>query len=652
MGGMSEWILTWGPRIRRGVLLAVVVVMPIFILPKVLWDPFNVPKVALLIAGTAVVAGVKMAEVAAGAPAMTAIRGWVPAALFCFPVTFGWLFTDHRYWSLFGLYPRFLGLVPYVLFAVFGLLLADAFSRDSRPLAWALLTSGAIVGFYSVMQVLWIDPFVWSIEASNFHVRRAASTLGNPNFAGAFLAIVFPVGLGLALWDRGRRDVAWVLTALVGFGVVVAFSQGPWLAGTAGTAVVAGVAGTTRWRSAVATGAVVAAICGAIAIGAVASTLASDAAAQTLGPTVQARGWFWQNAIEMVLERPLTGWGPNVFAAEGVRFRPPEQSAVTTSIAEDPHNLILSHAATAGIFGGAAAILLLSWLLIKARSAVQAADPARVGFAGAAVAYVVQGFVSIDEPSIRLAAWATIGGLLTAGAPALAQAAPVRQRVGVAAATMVLALVLVGATLAWSYRFLRADADVLTGYRAAQNNQPDSTIAHFERALSFRDDYDYRLLYGTKIGELGTRRGEAGAPYIEKMRSVFSYLEQFPQIVGYVRQARLLFAWGEKVDPSATQEALTLFERARTLDPESPNLAVETSDVLRALNRERDALVLLEQFEERAPSFSAYYGALALVHVELGDSSTGRAYAAAALEIDQDDVRAKLALQELAESGT
>jgi len=649
---MTDWILTWGPRIRRGVLLAVVVVTPLLMVPNVLMDAFNVPKFAFVLAGTGVSLAVWIAEIASGAASPMAKRAAVPALLFVLPLVYGWIFTDYRSWAVFGLYGRFLGVLPYLVVGAFGWMLAQTFATDRRPLAWGVLASGAMVSLYSLIQAVGIDPFAWPLELSPLRLRRAYSTLGNPNFAGAFLAIVLPIGVATALWDRGRRDIAWTLTALVASGLLVSYSQGPWLAAAAGTALVAGVALHQRCRSAKLIGVTVAVICASLSAGVVVAAMTSDSAARRLGPTVEVRAWLWDTALRMVAERPLRGWGPNVFAVEGVRFRPAEESAISRGIGEDPHNLLLSHSVSAGLVGAAATVLLAVWILRRVRQNLGAQDVASIGFAGGAVGYLVQGLVSIDEPPIRVVAWVAIAGIMPRLDPPIGSRPhrhPRRVLVAIAAA---LGVALALTSVAWSYGFVRADADVRAGVRAAQDNDPQRTILNFERALAFRDDYGYRLLYGTKIGELGTRRGAAGAPYIAKMRKQFAYLDHFPQFAGYVTQARLLLAWGEKVDPAATREALTLYERAQQLDPNSPGLAAETTDALRALRREPEALALLQRFSDDDVRSPAYYGALALVHAELGNDAEARWNAAIALDLDPRDGRAKLALQELAESGT
>lgn len=640
--------LEWCRRIRRGSLLAVVALVPLVMVPRALFQPTNPPKLAVLMVGLSVALGARLVEVALGRSLRSLRFALVPAVAITLPLIIGWVFGLHRGWALFGTHPRYLGLIPYLVFAIFGLLLAEAFASDPRVIAWTLTFSAGLAAAYTVLQAFALEPFVWADESKVLGIIRSSSTFGNPNFSGAFFSICLPMALSLALWDRDRRDIAWVLTALIGFGWLVSFSQGPWIAGAAGLLVVAAVAlpRTIRRARVLAWAGIL--TLSLISAGAVVATMVSEAAVERLGSTVESRSWAWETAASMFAERPFTGWGPNVYAAEGIRFRPSDEALVAYWIAEDPHNFALSQLASAGLLGAAGFVILVVWTVRRVDAALRRADLVAVGFAGGATAYLVQGLVSIDEIGVRLAAWVSICGLALTAYGGVEQELPTsRSRRVLALPLGAMAIVTIAASTWWAIGAIKAEVDVLKGYRAAQDNDPHRSVQNFERALSFYDNYEYRGLYGVKIGELGTRRGPAGAPYIAKMRDAYSYLEDFPDVNGLVNQARLLYAWAEKVDPTAYAEALSLYRRATELDPHHPLLAVETSDVLRGMGRLQEALAILKRFEDKEPPQASYYGALALTYAEMGEFASAAEYADAALRIDGNDARAKLALEEV-----
>lgn len=636
-------------KARKWALLGVVGLMPLAMAPRILFQPTNPPKLAILVTGTAIAASLWLLERALGSRIRQPNPVLVPAAAITLPLVVGWAFGLHRGWAFWGHHPRYLGLLPYVAFAVFGLLLGITFRDDKRSLIWVAVGSAALAGGYTVLQAFALEPFVWPDDSKVLGLVRSSSTFGNPNFSGAYFAVMLPLAITLALWDRGRRDIAWVCAGLIGFGLIVSFSQGPWIAGIAGLSIVSASFLRTRFPRARLLAWVAVAGLSVISAGAVIATMVSDAAVERLGSTVESRSWAWESAASMIVERPLAGWGPNVFAAEGIRFRPPEEALVAYWIAEDPHNFLLSQGVSGGILGLAGVVVLAVWVVGRTNRALSRDDHLTIGAGAAAIAYLVQGLVSIDEMGVRLAAWVALVGVAAPLASRGVRDRPPSRRSRQAWAVAALVGIVVAAvSLRWSINSLRAETAALKGYRAAQDNDPEETMRNFENAISLSGLNAYRRLYGTKIGELGTRRAPAGEEYIDEMRDAYSYLSGFPDVNGRVEFGRLLYAWAEKAEDRAVlPEALEQYRAAARLDPHHPLIAVETSDVLRALGRYQEALDLLQSFEDRNPPQAAFYGALALVHAEMGNHSEAERYVSQALTIAEDDGRAALALDVL-----
>lgn len=195
-----EAILLHGPRVRRWILSVTVAGVPLSSC-GLRMTPFNVPKLALLIAGVGVVASVRVIELIQGATWTALTRLVVPAIAMAAPLLIAWTFSPYPYWSVFGHYGRFQGLIPYLVVIGLGILVADAFGEDLGHLAWALTIAGGVAGPYAVLQFVGIDPFGWAQQFGGATTRT--STLGNPNFTGGFLAVVLPVAVGL--WRSGVR---------------------------------------------------------------------------------------------------------------------------------------------------------------------------------------------------------------------------------------------------------------------------------------------------------------------------------------------------------------------------------------------------------------------------------------------------------------
>lgn len=128
----------------------------------------------------------------------------------------------------------------------------------------AIVVSGVAVGFYGILQYLGLDPF--GVHAGG---DRVVSSLGNPIFAAAFLLMVRPIVLTMALRFPGPRlwgaMAAWWITVMAIPLLTIAYTQarGP------GVGLAAAFAGffalallALGWRTALRAGTLVAASIG------------------------------------------------------------------------------------------------------------------------------------------------------------------------------------------------------------------------------------------------------------------------------------------------------------------------------------------------------------------------------------------------------
>ncbi len=107
---------------------------------------------------------------------------------------------------------------------------AHTWGRRRELVIWALLLSGAA----SVVVGLAIAPNGISDWCTGD--RLAQTPMGNPNRLGAYLCLLFPVGVGLTAAAHRCTGYAWRLAILVpvGFGLVFTGSCGSWLGALAG----------------------------------------------------------------------------------------------------------------------------------------------------------------------------------------------------------------------------------------------------------------------------------------------------------------------------------------------------------------------------------------------------------------------------------
>lgn len=610
---MSERVLVALASLRRGLLIAVAFGLPLIYFPELVTDPFDLPKLTFLLVVVSLVAGVRLAEIILGGPPLRARGLVVPTAALLVPLGISWLGSDHRSWALWGQFSRWQGAIPYVVVALLAILVADAFRGRRFPIAWALAMSGTVVAGYSLVQAFGLDPF-WLPGA----VVSNGSTIGNPNFTGAFLALTLPIGV--YLWVKATRGRLFAVPGCV-FSVVSLIlldSQGGWAAAGAGLAILIGGLASQRWSLArplgwVAAGVVILAVVGSVAA---AGVFGSRDAGPILGGTVRDRSTEWMAAAKMAAESPLIGHGPNSYALLGTRYRSTE-NALASELwkADDPHSLPLTFLANNGLLGFIGIGLIYAWVLRKTFANRDAGLD--LALLASAIAYITQSLISIDEISLRATFWVVLG---TLAASDLGTPESVRPRASIRRSALAGGAVFAGCALAvWSGGFIRADIRVQHGLDLFAEGSVDDARAEFTDALAFRNEYRYRETYSQALGIAGLNLGVEGAPLIAQMREVDSYLTTFPETIGLRQSARILHYWS-RFDPRGDEYSLPLVQRAREMDPNNPAISVLESEILVGLGRAEEAVEGLRRYEaELVGLYADYWSAYALALSVSGD---------------------------------
>lgn len=316
-------------------------------------------------------------------------------------------------------------------------------ARLQRALVW---TSIPVVA-YGLAQAAGYDPIDW------FHTTFVFSTLGNANRLAGYLVMAAPFTIALIAGTSGR------IARLAGVGLLSA--QILTLAATRSRAGLAALAVTLivlavfrrarqprrplRW----------------VVAGAITTLLVTFAVGSSgdsifaLAGGAEPRPAVWLSALNAILARPITGWGPGSFdltlgAHASAVFR--EYLASTGSLWDRTHNIWLEWAVETGLPGLALSALLLWSVVRTAVAALENAPGQRrwLPAAGAAalVGYFMQQLLNTSSIGLTVLAWwiaAFTVGISAADSrepwPHLARLSA-RQRV----VAGVLALSLVGAT--------------------------------------------------------------------------------------------------------------------------------------------------------------------------------------------------------------
>lgn len=322
--------------------------------------------------------------------------------------------------SFVGVHGRWTGLVSYVSYVVFGLAaLRHASGSFVERLLRGLLYSGVAVSLYALVQAAGMDPFVWSAD----DVPDVFSTLGNVNFASAFVALTFPP----ALWYLGRRRSSaqdrWVGAAALATGwpalVVIGSLQG-YVVGAVGVALMALGVGDERFgvvqallrRRPVQVTAVLA---GLVAV--VAAVSAWDSSVGRLGTGFEERLFFYDAAAAIVADHPIVGTGLDTFGRFFTRYQPVAHAVrFPEAVPDAPHSVPLGMFVHGGLVLGlvyVAVVAYVGWRLIGALRRHRGEDRLLLLTVGTVwLGYQVQSLVSMDVPPLALVHWVTAGAII------------------------------------------------------------------------------------------------------------------------------------------------------------------------------------------------------------------------------------------------
>lgn len=585
---------------RRSLLYGVIAGVPLLFLTST-YEAFSTPKFSLLVMAVSAAIGVRLAEYVLGTRELSGLRRLaVPAGAVAVPLTIGWLVSPFKGLGFIGEMGRHQGLLSYLLFIAAGALIYEAFKDDPWKLARLFVFVGTGVAVYALIQKAGMDPIEWANYASG-------STVGNPNFVGGFLAMTLAPSLYLLVTEKER--LPWAATSLLtAGGIIVVGTIGGWVAALGGAAVV------LSWRYGRSekqklAGVVVA---GLLALGSVVSVAATIVDVGLPVPDEQAveiRGQWWEAGLSMAVSSPVAGRGPAGFAVEGVQFRP-EVDALRRgyTFSDDPHSVFIWYLASAGILGGAGFLILIVWILKTGLSPYRTeSSPVAIAFFAAAVAYISQALVSIDELTLRAGLWIALAGLAAgvdlptasrAGKPPTARARRSRRRkaqtvpAGAAAVAFLCFAVPAGAGLYYGSTWLRGDLAISRGSVQSSAGNFDVARSELQDGVDLLGHYQARFLYGTLLGHLV--EVDPSDEVEVALDETFSYLEDVPHIMGMSTYAKALAAAGRE------DEALDLLERAAALDPLNPDISAERGTILIAMGQADEAIALLEPLEVKA----------------------------------------------------
>ncbi len=396
-------------------------------------------------------------------------------------------------------------------------------ARDPRSTArtvrWLLIAGFGAAGV-AVAGALWGAPNAFLLNG------QWTGTFGNPNPAGAFAALMYPLCLGAALdfedpdekgpiAPAGTRSPAWLdrlpaaAAALVGALLLGTGNRSAWAATLLGGGVTLWVALRNRPRN-TAPSASLRGLALAAALSALLAQL-GDAPrpgerlrADSVSRSLSVRIRVWSGSLKLALAHPLAGAGPGQFAARFPPYRDPAEHQISGELSSvgDAHNTGLGRLVESGLAGLVAILLgLVGWIgsVFPRRTPVAHAG-LRAGLLGSATALAgVACFHDLLPQPALLPGLAAAAALGPGCVGELAGSSPIRPAVerglGVLLLTATLALVAwAGILPAWA---------ALEAVRAPDLQDSDD---RWDRALSRTPDWSEALRRSGRFRDALARR--------------------------------------------------------------------------------------------------------------------------------------------------
>jgi O-antigen ligase len=394
--------------------LLTAIAVSVFVSPWNSIDPVNLPKLVALGILSSIALGLALSDLRFAKSKKSRIL-LVVLILFIMQLLLALIFSpDDFSFHLYGTPNRNTGFLAY-LFLSF-VLFASAASASAEMLkkfAYSLMGVGAFLGLYGLVQWRDIDFF----DYVNAYGSNVFGTFGNPNFQSAFMGITAAVSLTWAIFSQlklAQRMGLFALCIIAISNVFLSSEQG-YLNFLAGFLAAVLVYLFTKKKMILAwTGLALSGLGGFLVM---AGILNSGPLADLLyKSSLQARGFYWRAAINMMIEHPFFGVGLDGFGNWYRRSRPQSAIEVNASVVSDTaHNIPLD----IGSGGGIPLLILYLMILGLALNAIikvikrsQEFDPSFASIVAGWVAYQAQSLISINQLGLGVWGWALTGLLI------------------------------------------------------------------------------------------------------------------------------------------------------------------------------------------------------------------------------------------------
>lgn len=685
---MRTWILQRYQTYARITLWLGIFLSPV-VFHRGTQDVFNLLKFTVL-----VITGVAAAAVYV---IWSAERGiWVPrfnllyaTGAFLFACLLATIFSQNPIVSLIGLYHRYGGLLPFLLYAVIMIVIVGLYwekPTELRDIPQASTLASVLLALYVLIQAAGQDWIPWR-DSSGGPPPYPVGTMGNSNFAGAYLGIALPFVVYMAA--TAKRDIykvaLWIFVAFDVLALWFTQTRGGMIAAGTGLAAMA-FAYRDRLPRRIKIAAVIAVALAVVLSGIVLFHPGSDRPPAPFDRievfrtgTFNIRTFYWTTALRIGMDNPVVGVGLDQYYANYPPHRLPEDGAqLGLTITDKPHNIFLEYFSNAGVLGLGSYLVLVGLALWYGltRSGGEGKDKSRallVAFLGVLAGYLGQGVFSIDVPPLAFMGWLGIAGIAAIADPrivsarqALSAVAPGPRGKGKAkkarrpqqsgtrvaryGATRwpvhITAVVLAGAVAFFGALPLRADAKVKEA-SGSQSTESAGTDRLYDEAIRL---HPFEASYRSQAGawqESLANKSQDKAVQKDRFEKALAYFEeahrmQQGNIFYLLNIARVKTSMAEKLDANLFPEAERWWRRVVDHDPNDWDVRNRYALMLNAYAnskqgdrtlRERTAVELEKSLAMKKDHTTGWIN-LAKVYASLGDVAKAQKAVARALALE------------------
>ena len=379
-------------------------------------DPFNDPKLWIMLATSGLLLGwLFMDRKNISSRSAVSKYAVLVSLAFLAVMTISGIVSGSLFTSLYGEYGRRTGILCYLALVIY-FIVCTTYVRltNVKHLLTFGLVIGIILGSYGFFQHFGIDIATW-----NNPYNSVFSTLGNPNFAAAVMAICTVLCLGIALnsiFSNIYRLLAVATSVLLL--VVIYFSDA--LQGLLALVVGAGffifvavfqknrIAGYTLTGSGLIAAFFV--LFGTLQMGPLSGVLYKQ--------SVTFRGDYWRAGLNMFKHNALFGVGPDQYGANFRLYRDAAQALRRgpNTVSTAAHNVPIQLAATGGIFLILLYLVIIALVIWRAVVALRSTNGTQqllvATVFSAWLTYQAQSIISIDNVGIAIWGWVLGGAVI------------------------------------------------------------------------------------------------------------------------------------------------------------------------------------------------------------------------------------------------